>query len=83
MKYENKELLLAKLEAINQLSAEASKMIMELLSEDEGLSEPKEWFDSENAEVIEDEVEEVVEDYEVEDDEVEEDEVEESEDDED
>lgn len=73
MKYENKELLLAKLEAINQLSAEASKMIMELLSEDEGLSEPKEWADSENAEVIEDEVEEVVED----DDEVEEDEVEE------
>ena len=43
MKYENKELLLAKLEAINQLSAEAAKMIKELLSEDEGLAEPTEW----------------------------------------
>lgn len=66
MKYENKELLLAKLEAINQLSAEASKMIMELLSEDEGLSEPKEYADNVSAEVIEDEIEEVVEEDEVE-----------------
>ena len=55
MKYENKELLLAKLEAINQLSAEATKMIMELLSEDEGLSEPVEWFEDNEAEVIENE----------------------------
>ena len=55
MKYENKELLLAKLEAINQLSAEATKMIMELLSEDEGLSEPAEWFEDTEAEVIENE----------------------------
>lgn len=37
MKFENKELLLAKLEAINQLSAEATQMIKELFSEDEGL----------------------------------------------
>lgn len=39
MKYENKELLLAKLEAINQLSLEATQMIKELFSEDEGLVE--------------------------------------------
>lgn len=41
MKYENKELLLAKLEAINVLSAEAAQMIKELFSEDEGLTPPE------------------------------------------